>query len=429
MKFHYCQILFFQAPLLVAVLPVPVRGAGPPTDFREQVRYWAQEKHWIDRPKPPPLPRGAILASVEAGRAYMLNHQKAEGNFIYNYNYVKRTIVPGDSPLRQAGAVWALTMLCRYCPTLPTRTAAIRAMDFFFRNSRALTCGAIAPVYPPYDKIKTNTVDLLCLAIMDFVHGQKNYLTTAGRGLYVDWLEKYLDDLAGMELGDGSWSEFYMASSNERSPVSNPYVDGESLLAYCRAAREFGRTDLVPKIETSAPALIHKYLIDAWAKLPNSLLTKQFSQWGCQAFAEYAEAGWKNSDLAGDATLALAWWMVHEHKVAQSQANMSYCVEGLIAAYRVAKLRNDRTSMASLRKYIAFMLTQAIIDQIGGPLQKWNPYFKGVKPDAASIGGIVWRPDSHVIRIDNIQHQLHAEVMALKFLYPDHDTPHPGKPR
>ncbi len=402
--------------------PPPKRTAVPPGDFRDQVRFWAREQHWIDRPKPPPLTRTTLVASIEAARTYMLNHQKAEGNFIYSYNYVKRLVIPGDSPVRQAGAAWGLTMLCRRRPTLATRTAAVRALDFFFRNSRALSCGTVAPVYPLYDKVKTNTVDILCLAIMDFIHSQQRYLTGAGRGLYEAWLNKYLDHIEGMELGNGSWSEFYMASSDERAPTSNPFVDGESLLAYCRAARELGRTDLVPKIEESAPKLIRKYLIDAWAELPDSELTKQFSQWGCQAFAEYVEAGWKDSDLVGDAALALAWWLIHEHKVAQLRANMSYCVEGLIAAYRVARKRGDAESMTALRKYIDFMLTKAITYQIGGPLQDWNPYFKGVKPDAASFGGIVWVPNGHVIRIDNIQHQLHAMLLALELFYPDTES-------
>ncbi|NOY80267.1 MAG: hypothetical protein GXP31_04595 [Kiritimatiellaeota bacterium] len=405
----------------------PQKPAALPDGFREQVRFWSRERHWMERPKPPPLTRATLVASIEAARTYMLNHQRAEGNFIYSYNYVRRTIVPGDSPVRQAGAVWGLTMLCRRRPTLATRAAAVRALDFFFRNSRALSCGTVAPVYPPYDKIKTNTVDILCLALMDFIHSQTRYLTGAGRGLYEGWLEKYLDHIEGMELGNGSWGEFYMASSDERAPTSNPFVDGESLLVYCRAARELGRKDLIPKIEESAPKLIRKYLTDAWDELPDSELTKQFSQWGCQAFAEYVEAGWKDSDLVGDAALALAWWLIHEHKVAELRANMSYCVEGLIAAYRVARIRDDRESMTALRKYIDFMLTRAITYQIGGPLQAWNPYFKGVKPDAASFGGIVWVPDGHVIRIDNIQHQLHAELMALDLFYPDTQSPPPDK--
>ncbi len=393
----------------------------PPKDRDGYVHFFSQEKNWIRRRFLPPLTRDILAQSVEACRIYLLNHQKPEGNFIYLQQYLTGKLSPvDDSQVREAGAVWALTMLCRQRPTIATQTAALRALDYFFRISKPLACGTVAPCYPRKDHIKSNGVALLVIAIIDLLRARHLELPAAGRGFYVNWANKYLEHLENMELGNGCWSEYYSINERKRQPQSNPFVDGECLLAYCMAARYIGRTDLIPKIEKFAPELIQRYIVDAWAKNPDSSDTLQFSQWGCLAFSEYYLAGWKkNRQLIGDAAQSLAWWMLYEHDIVHRRANMGYACEGVIAAWRVAHARKDQAAADSLRKFAERVLARILTYQVGGPFSRFSEYIKPVDSTTPGYGGILFVPDAQYVRIDNVQHQLHAELMALEYFFPD----------
>jgi hypothetical protein len=285
--------------------------------------------------------------------------------------------------------------------------------------------GRIAPVYPGDQCVKTGTVALVTLAIVDFCRGQHQeaYLPRAGRGLYDSWLTQYIEYLESMELDNGSWGSQYLLDSGTRDPFPSPYFDGEALLAYCRAARYMDRKDLIPKIEIIAPKLAQRYTIDAWKDDPASEDTKGFMQWGCMAFAEYVEAGWQQADLLGDAALALAWWLIHEHQVLLHKGNMAAGLEGLLAAYRVAELRRDRAAMQTLRKTVDDVLGRIVSWQVGGPLAEQNAFLRKQRFQKGLHGGIMTEKDSGIFRIDVVQHQVNASLMALQYLYPEKPQP------
>ena len=50
------------------------------------------------------LNRDLLEQSLELGTSFLLQNQKAQGNFQYEYNFVKRRYNPSDSQVRQAGA-------------------------------------------------------------------------------------------------------------------------------------------------------------------------------------------------------------------------------------------------------------------------------------------------------------------------------------
>jgi hypothetical protein len=220
-----------------------------------------------------------------------------------------------------------------------------------------------------------------------------------------------------MEMDDGSWGRLYYVETDERIPQASAYYDGEALLAYCRVARYMGRDELVPKIEKVAPLLAKKYVIDALRMDPKSELTKGFFQWGCMAFAEYVEAGWKDADLMADACLALAWWELRTRGVESKEANTGYAVEGLLAAYKVAKMRGNQEAMSAFRKAIEGMLVEQIAMQVGGPLAQYNHFLLTNRSRPEAVGGIMSTADSGKIRIDIVQHQVHAMLMAMEILY------------
>ena len=401
-------------------------------DFRNQMYLRAREQTWIDRQRSPRIDRSALAESVEAARLYMLNSQRPEGNFVYQYDVVLDMESADDNQVRQAGALWGLTTLYRERPTKATRDAATRGLDFFFRISGPLPTGNIAPIYPEADVVKTGTVALTCLAIIEFCRGEKAYLPGASIGLCEGWLTQYINCLQALELDNCSWGGKYYLQLKERDPTPSPYSDGECLLAYCRAARYMGRKDLIPRIEEIAVPLAKRYTVEAWAQDPASDLTKGFAHWGCLAFAEYVEAGWKDAGLVADAALALAWWLVHEHQVLLRKGNTAYAVEALMAAHKVAELVGDHESRLRFRQISEQILGKLLTWQVGGPLEDLNPFLKDLKETKKrqrAHGGVMSTRDSGIVRIDTVQHQLHATLLALDYLFPDEPGPKKGRPR
>ncbi|MCK5802365.1 MAG: hypothetical protein KAI66_06010 [Lentisphaeria bacterium] len=391
--------------------------------FATQIHERSTSKYWRGNRGRTPLNRDILAASVEAARAYYLSHQKADGNFIYEHDIVLDKIANDDNQVRQAGALWGLACLNRDRPNAPTARSVLRGLDFFYANSRALPIGKFAPVYPGETRIKTGMVALVCLAMTELWRGEQRYFTRVGKGFVDSWFTNYLDYLAAMELDNGSWGRDFNLDTRERNPVSSPYYDGECLLAYCRAARYMNREELIPKIEKIAPLLAKRYTTDEWRKDPGSDLTKSFFQWGCMAFADYVEAGWKDADQIGDAALALAWWQIHENRLLLRRGNVGYAVEGLVAVHKIARLRGDRRAMRELKRVIDQVLSELVTWQVNGPLEAENFFLRtlGHRPKLA-FGGIMSRRDSGIVRIDTVQHQVHATLMAMEELYPDPDA-------
>ncbi len=401
-----------------AQAPAPAKAPTVLDTLRVQLRELSRQEPWHDPLDDVKLERRLLTDAIEKARIYYLAQQTDLGNFIYAQDAVEDEKSDDDNQVRQAGALWGLACLNRDRPTLPTARAVIKGAQFFIDRSRPLGMGHTGPLYPGTDEIKTGTVALVTLSLVELWRGEEKYLTRMGRGLTSAWASNYLSYLGGMEMDDGSWGRMYRASINEREPVPSPYYDGEALLAYCRAARYMDHSELVPKIEKIAPLLAKKYTVDAWVRDPNSDDTKGFFQWGCMAFLEYVEAGWKNADMMGDACLALAWWQLHQRDVEAREGNTAYAVEGLVAAYRVAELRQDQTAMATLRTAIEGMLVRQISTQVGGPLEKYNFFLASHRTRPECAGGIMQSPYSGRIRIDVVQHQMHAMLLALQYLYP-----------
>ena len=265
------------------------------------------------------------------------------------------------------------------------------------------------------------TVALFCLALTDFLAGQDKYLDQNTKDKYRRILFTHLQFLRTMELDDGSWSRAYELSSGIRKPVPSSYYDGEALLAYCKAARLYNRKDLIRRINFALPRLIHRYTVQTWQPDGDQDLTKGFYQWGSMAFAEYVEAGWEpHAKLAADAAMALAWWQIDENQLEAKKANVAYAVEGLAATWRIARMTKREAEEKRLKSVIDNIMGKLILCQYKGPFMQYNPYLmslKNVVPEA--YGGITAAQNSPFVRIDNVQHQVHATLLMLEYLYPE----------
>lgn len=376
---------------------------------------------WQHEIQTPPLTREILMQSLEAARAYYLNQQKTDGNFKYLLDLSDGKTSDDDNQVRQAGAIWGLSCLNRDFFNEPTRRALLLGFDFFIRNIKTLPTGETVIVYPGEKNLNSGTVALFCLALTDFLAGQDKYLDQNTKDKYRRILFTHLQFLRTMELDDGSWSRAYELSSGIRKPVPSSYYDGEALLAYCKAARLYNRKDLIRRINFALPRLIHRYTVQTWQPDGDQDLTKGFYQWGSMAFAEYVEAGWEpHAKLAADAAMALAWWQIDENQLEAKKANVAYAVEGLAATWRIARMTKREAEEKRLKSVIDKIMGKLILCQYKGPFMQYNPYLmslKNVVPEA--YGGITAAQNSPFVRIDNVQHQVHATLLMLEYLYPE----------
>ncbi len=376
---------------------------------------------WQHEIQTPPLTREILMQSLEAARAYYLNQQKTDGNFKYLLDLSDGKTSDDDNQVRQAGAIWGLSCLNRDFFNEPTRRALLLGFDFFIRNIKTLPTGETVIVYPGEKNLNSGTVALFCLALTDFLAGQDKYLDQNTKDKYRRILFTHLQFLRTMELDDGSWSRAYELSSGIRKPVPSSYYDGEALLAYCKAARLYNRKDLIRRINFALPRLIHRYTVQTWQPDGDQDLTKGFYQWGSMAFAEYVEAGWEpHAKLAVDAAMALAWWQIDENQLEAKKANVAYAVEGLAATWRIARMTKREAEEKRLKSVIDNIMGKLILCQYKGPFMQYNPYLmslKNVVPEA--YGGITAAQNSPFVRIDNVQHQVHATLLMLEYLYPE----------
>ena len=143
------------------------------------------------------LSRDLLERSLELGTSFLLHNQKEQGNFQYEYDFVKRRYNPNDSQVRQAGALWGLALIHQNEPSEATSDALVKGFEFFFEHSKATSDGALYVVYPGDRAGRTGTVALMTLALIDFLRSDDS---TADEPEYRSALLKYLDFLISLRL-------------------------------------------------------------------------------------------------------------------------------------------------------------------------------------------------------------------------------------
>lgn len=384
----------------------------------ERLQTLGKESYWLKTAERPVITRTNLIQAIEMARAYYLNHQRVDGNFIYAMDISNGEVIEKDNQVRQAGALWGLACLNRDRFNEPNRRALLLGIDFFASRVAPLPNGEKCFIYPNDSTINTGTAALFALTLIEYLHGQQKFIDEKMRQKYTELLDIHLSFLRSMEMEDGSWAHNYNPETNLKPFNSSPYYDGEALLAYCKAARYLDRTDLMDRINNAIPKLIAKYTVKAWEKELESEEAKGFYQWGCMAFAEYVEAGWQpHAKLASDAAYALSWWQIHSNQIEYRLGNTAYAVEGLIATYQIAKHNGDAAKQEKLKEVALRMMSSLMTWQYQGPFMRFNPALNQLKAYPGSDGGIVSSKGSTLVRIDTHQHQTHAMLLMLKHLF------------
>ena len=361
-----------------------------------------------------------LIEAIELARTYILNHQKTEGNFVYSVNLQTESVKGTDNQVRQAGALWSVSFINRYRFNEQTFQALIKGLDFFANNIKELPTGQKCITYLDNQCIQTGTVAIYCLALMDLLEGKDNNLADNLRTKYRELLDMHIDYLKAQELENGSWSKEYDISTGIHNPEGSSYFDGESLYAYCRAARTFNRQDLLPRIQSAIPKLVSRYCVDALNSKGPKNPAHGFYQWACLAFAEYTEAGWpEHRAIVRDAAMTLSWWQIYKNNLPTRKGNTGYAIEGIVSAYRVADAHQLQKEKEILKETAMSVLKRLMPLQYKGPFMSLNPKLSSLTSvPPLCEGGITSGLDSYEVRIDTVQHQAHAMLLFQKYLLP-----------
>lgn len=375
--------------------------------------------------------RAALEESARLGARFMLEHQAEDGRFTYEFDWRTGAVAAGDSQVRQAGAAWGLALLCLHRPRAAeagrAREGAMRALAFFRRHSRMDEAGRARFVaYPGDAEGSLGTVALVTLAHVDLLRAMEasgDASSEAAARLYED-LDEYALFLLMSWRADGSFFSRYSLSTGRGGGPPSPYFDGESLLALVRAARYLGRAraglqaagglgenGLWRLLERGADAGATRHVSLPLEDDEDSSQTKGWYQWGSMALHELATRPGARPETAArfaGAVVRMAAWMVDTHRTLQRRRNTAYAYEGIVCAYRLAADRGDTEAARRLGCVIERGLRKLTAWQVGHPLAAALSGW----PERAA-GGVQNHASESALRIDVVQHQMHAVLLAL----------------
>ena len=340
-----------------------------------------------------------------------------------------------DNAVRQAGTLWSICNLNRDRFTEPTRQACLLALDFFMHYTRPLPNSDIKVItYKGNRQVKTGMVALFCLGVIDFITGQEKYMTEQQRQPYLDALEQNLRFLQRQEMAWGGWLKEYVNDPDAlplppgEEGVSSPYFNGEAMLAYLAAVRYYRSHPELPipeglemRIHEAFPKLLKYYAVECLRPNGDSSETKGFFQWGLMSCALYHDLyPDRNTDIIENAAMTLSWWQIFNHRMDTRNGNTAYAIEGLVAAWHIAHQTGRAVEAAQLCESIETTLARLMTWQVGGPFEQYNDFLMSWKDKmpAEAYGGVTSSAKSGYIRIDNVQHQLHAMLLARQYLWP-----------
>ncbi len=369
-----------------------------------------------------PLTREILDVSLDLGTRYLLTHQRSDGRFSYIYDWWTRKFVAGDSQVRQAGTAWGLATIHHDQPSQEVAAALEKSLAFFEGRSRTTPDGGRYIVYPRERQGRLGTVALVALAHIDYLRRAEHLSESAATG-YRERLSEYLDFLVAARTADGRFHGFYHLRTGEPYGASSPYFDGESLLALTKAAKYLGRDDLRPIVLAAADAGFRLNVEEARWSDPDSKTTKGYYQWASMSWYELATSGWPGTEKYGPWLIELADWMIDVHRTLERTRNTAYAYEGIIPAFRMAEILGDFEHMEKFGCTIEQGLAKLTSWQVGSPLA--NEYIAGGlrSLDPKAIGGVQNHRAESPLRIDVVQHQMHAVILARRYYYTEYSDP------
>ena len=364
------------------------------------------------------LNRDILDKSLQIGTDFMISHQNNEGNFNYEYDWIKGTFTKGDSEVRQAGAAWGLALIYHETGQDIVLKALERALSFFEGHSRVTPNGERYISYPGASEGSTGTVALCALAHIELLRSleEKGIPEKERVDQYRSVLDGYIAFLVKARDKNGLWHSRYSTLTGKPYGPSSPYFDGESLLALTKAVKYLGMKYLIPVIISSAESGYVLNVREALEKDPDSNITKGYFQWASMSYYELADLGLDNSDSYGERLMELSDWMIDVHKTLRRTRNTAYAYEGIIHAYQWARTKDYSSKADKYRDTIERGLGKLSTWQVGSPVA--NSFIrKHPTADPLAIGGVQNHRSESPLRIDVTQHQMHAVILARRYVF------------
>ncbi len=359
------------------------------------------------------LTRGMLDQSIALALQYLMNSQTPRGNFVYEYDFVENTVADGDNEVRQAGALWSLALAHQDGPSEATARATMRGLEFFKSNSALTPDGRRYVAYPGAAFGKTGAVALVSLALVEFLRA-RYYVPS--REDYERDLGEYILFLRSLRMDDGHFCGRYDQKHAVPSGGPSPYSDGEVLLLLVKAAKYAGHAELRGLALQSAERMYWDYLEPPLAEAPHSGVARAFYQWGSMAFYELYTTGWPGVEKYGRRAVEMALSTIEAERLLSGGRITASTIEGLAAAWEMARLTGRRDAMEKIGRAIDLGLAGLISRQVGGPAP--NEYLRSHPAIGwLAVGGVMSGPSDPVLRIDATSHHLNAMILARRLIY------------
>jgi hypothetical protein len=361
------------------------------------------------------LTAASLDASLALGRQYLLNAQRPDGSFVYEVDAVRGTALPGRHIVREMGGVWGIALFHRHDPGPATAEAFARAMrlqDTFAKQARA---GGRYLCEPASREGATNAIAIYALALQDFLAAD-HPLDPKLRAKYERDLAATVKFLLSLRRPDGFFHSGYDCADGRGLGAPEPYADGEVLLVLVRAFKDAKDPAQRKLVTDSAAAMYVRYVRTAIQVNPANEETKGFYQWGSMAFYHLYRTAWPGTAAYAPRTIAMARWMTDVHDVLSKPRNTGYAFEGLAVAWDLARLTGDDRNQRRIAAAIDAGMSKLLSWQVGSPLAG------AAIPDTFRVtprtkGGILTEPDDPRLRIDTVQHQMHAALLVRQLLF------------
>jgi hypothetical protein len=171
-----------------------------------------------------------------------------------------------------------------------------------------------------------------------------------------------------------------------------------------------------PMLE-SAAVMYATYVRSALQTDPHNELTVGFYQWGSLAFYELYTSGWPSTKPYAARTVVMARWALDVQDVANSEGNTANAFEGLAVAWELARLTGDAANQRRIQDGIVKGMNRLMSWQIGLPTADGKAVPKAFLRSPRAAGGVVIAPGVPQVRIDIVQHQMHATMLTRDFLF------------
>ena len=363
------------------------------------------------------LTRAILNESLRQGIAFMVNNQKPEGNFNYEYDFVKNVYTDDDRQVRQAGAFWGLTLIYNDTTNRDLLPNLKRGFDFFRKHTVVDKSGKRRLVYPGPEQFgKSGAIGLIVLAYTEYLR-TPNPLTETERKQYMKEQNEVLKFMLSLRMQDGHFYSKFNQKTGMGYAKPDPFFDGECTLALAKTAKYQNRKELIPLIYESAHKVFQENSEPDILKGKFSKLSTGAYQWNSMMLFEIATSGWEGCEVFGDYLLRMGHWETDVYKITTKPFTVAANLEGLACAAEYARIRGDMQAYRKFSDAIDQSLYVMTTWQVGGPVP--NEYIRAHPTSVKyAVGGVMLRAaDWPNLRIDMTQHQMHAVILARRFIY------------